>query len=264
YETAQKEDCRFVGKLSKLQNEEAQDETNIQEPRKLWNKNAVVQDTNSSPQQDAMIMSAFEKMSNQVTNFHKIDLQIKRVNESLTAELERYKERVKTFDQRLNSDLNSREKLIDSQMDDMIRNRHALKQEIVSLKQTLSKHVKEKEYLLTTLTVFKKESKEKENKYIDNKIEFEKKIKKLDNIVYKVGQSTQTMHMLMKSQVFYDDTPKQALGYQNPFYLKKAQRIKPTLYDGHVIYKKHDMTSVVDNEETLMLEEESRSKMLAK
>ncbi|GJR40065.1 hypothetical protein Tco_1215749 [Tanacetum coccineum] len=35
-ETAQKEDCRFGGKLSKLQNEEAQDETNIQEPRKLW------------------------------------------------------------------------------------------------------------------------------------------------------------------------------------------------------------------------------------
>ncbi|GJX68932.1 hypothetical protein Tco_0304659 [Tanacetum coccineum] len=32
-ETAQKEDCRFGGKLSKLQNEEAQDETNIQEPR---------------------------------------------------------------------------------------------------------------------------------------------------------------------------------------------------------------------------------------
>ncbi|GKE27094.1 hypothetical protein Tco_1442478 [Tanacetum coccineum] len=54
----------------------------------------------------------------------------KTVNESLTAELERYKERVKTFEQRLNVDLNSREKFIDSQMDDMIRNRNALKQEI--------------------------------------------------------------------------------------------------------------------------------------
>ncbi|GJV15533.1 hypothetical protein Tco_1360856 [Tanacetum coccineum] len=62
----------------------------------------------------------------------------KTVNESLTAELERYKERVKTLEQRFNVDLNSREKLIDSQMDDMIRNRCALKQEIDSLKQTLS------------------------------------------------------------------------------------------------------------------------------
>ncbi|GJR87856.1 reverse transcriptase domain-containing protein [Tanacetum coccineum] len=130
------------------------------------------------------------------------------VNESLTAELERYKERVKTFEQRLNIDLSSHEKFIDSQMDDMIRNRNALKQEIKSLKQTLSKHVKEKESLLQTFTVFKKESKEKENKYMDKEIDLEKKIKEPDNIVYKVGQSAQAMHMLTKPQVFYDDTHK--------------------------------------------------------
>ncbi|GJV89206.1 hypothetical protein Tco_1533144 [Tanacetum coccineum] len=70
--------------------------------------------------------------------------------------------------------------------------------------------------------------------------------------------------MLTKPQVFYDDTHKQALGYQNPFYLKKAQWIKPTLYDGSAISKKNDVISVVDEEETLILEEESRSQMLAK
>ncbi|GJY50286.1 hypothetical protein Tco_0441133 [Tanacetum coccineum] len=70
--------------------------------------------------------------------------------------------------------------------------------------------------------------------------------------------------MLMKPQVFYDDTHKQALGYQNPFYLKKAQRIKPILYDGSVISRKHDVIYVVDEEETLILEEEIRSEMLAK
>ncbi|GJZ34520.1 retrovirus-related pol polyprotein from transposon TNT 1-94 [Tanacetum coccineum] len=88
--------------------------------------------------------------------------------------------------------------------------------------------------------------------HFDDKLQF--KIKELDNIVYKVGQSAQTVDMLTKPQVFYDDTHKQALGYQNPFYLKKAQRIKLTLYDG----------SVIDDEETLILEEVSRSKMLAK
>ncbi|GKB45048.1 integrase, catalytic region, zinc finger, CCHC-type containing protein [Tanacetum coccineum] len=50
--------------------------------------------------------------------------------------------------------------------------------------------------------------------------------------------------------------------YQNPFYLKKAQRIKPTLYDGIVISDKHVAMPVIDDEETLILEEESRSKIL--
>nr|GEW45926.1 hypothetical protein [Tanacetum cinerariifolium] len=72
------------------------------------------------------------------------------------------------------------------------------------------------------------------------------------------------MHMLTKPQVFYDDTHKQALGYQNPATLKKAQRIKPTLYDDSVIVKEHAVISVIDDEETLILEEESRSKMLDK
>ncbi|GKC66418.1 hypothetical protein Tco_1099016 [Tanacetum coccineum] len=49
----------------------------------------------------------------------------KMVNESLTAELERYKERTAIFELRLNVDLHQREKLIDSQMDDLIRNRNA-------------------------------------------------------------------------------------------------------------------------------------------
>ncbi|GJZ86160.1 hypothetical protein Tco_0657770 [Tanacetum coccineum] len=110
--------------------------------------------------------------------------------------------------------------------------------------------------------VFKNESKEKENKYLENEIDLEKKINELDNIVYKVGQYAQTVHMLTKPQAFYDNTHKQALGYQNPFYLKKAQRIKPTLYDGAVMSKTHVVMPVIDDEETLILEEESRSKML--
>ncbi|GKA18422.1 hypothetical protein Tco_0698337 [Tanacetum coccineum] len=70
--------------------------------------------------------------------------------------------------------------------------------------------------------------------------------------------------MLTKPQVFYDDTHKQALGYQNPFNFKKAQRIKPTLYDGCVISRQHDVIPVTNEEEKLILEEVSRSKMLAK
>ncbi|GJR78616.1 integrase, catalytic region, zinc finger, CCHC-type containing protein [Tanacetum coccineum] len=185
-------------------------------------------------------------------------------NESVTAELERYKERVKTFEQRLNIDLSSREKMIDSQMDDMIKEKLALKEQVDSLEQNLSKQIKEKECLLQTFTVFKSESKEKEDKYMENEIDLEKKIKELDNILFKVGQSAQTVHMLTKPQAFYDNIHKQALGYQNPFYLRKAQRIKPTLYDGIVISDKHVAMPVIDDEETLILEEKSRSKMSEK
>ncbi|GJY43196.1 retrovirus-related pol polyprotein from transposon TNT 1-94 [Tanacetum coccineum] len=82
--------------------------------------------------------------------------------------------------------------------------------------------------------------------------------------VYLLGETLYVYYWMTKPQVFYDDTHKQALGYQNSFHLKKAQRIKPTLYDGNVIAKKHDVISVIDDEETLILEEDSRSKMLNK
>ncbi|GJX75824.1 hypothetical protein Tco_0322635 [Tanacetum coccineum] len=140
-------------------------------------------------------------------------------------------------------------------MDNMIKEKLALKQQIDSLEQNLSNQIKEKESLLQTFTVFKNESKEKESKYMDKEIDLEKKIKELDNIVYKVGQSAQTVHMLTKPQVFYDDTHKQALGYQNPVYPKKAHWIKPTLYDGSVISNQHVVIPVIDDEETLILEE---------
>ncbi|GJV67999.1 retrovirus-related pol polyprotein from transposon TNT 1-94 [Tanacetum coccineum] len=156
-------------------------------------------------------------------------------NESLSAELERYKERFADFEKEINY-----------------------------LKQTLSKKSKEKELLTKIFNVFKTESKEKEARNIDKEIALEKKVKELDNIVCKMGQSAQTVHMLTKPQVFYDNNLKQALGFQNPFYLKKAQQIRPMLYDGSVIAKETNVISIADSEETLMLEEESRSKMLLK
>nr|GEY19209.1 retrovirus-related Pol polyprotein from transposon TNT 1-94 [Tanacetum cinerariifolium] len=56
---------------------------------------------------------------------------------------------------------------------------------------------------------------------------------------------------------------KQALGFQNPCYLKRSQQLKTKLYDGSVI-EKSDAIVIHDSEETLMLTEESRSKMIQK
>nr|GEX71110.1 integrase, catalytic region, zinc finger, CCHC-type, peptidase aspartic, catalytic [Tanacetum cinerariifolium] len=51
--------------------------------------------------------------------------------------------------------------------------------------------------------------------------------------------------------------------FQNPFDLKKAQQLKPKLYDGNV-FKNTCAIIILDSEQTLMLAEESRSKMLLK
>ncbi|GJX75449.1 retrovirus-related pol polyprotein from transposon TNT 1-94 [Tanacetum coccineum] len=72
----------------------------------LETQNAAVQNTNSSAQQDAMIISVFEQLSNQVTNCNKVNKDNLIANESLSAELERYKERVKLLEERQNVDLN--------------------------------------------------------------------------------------------------------------------------------------------------------------
>ncbi|GJS38654.1 hypothetical protein Tco_0563697 [Tanacetum coccineum] len=63
--------------------------------------------------------------------------------------------------------------------------------------------------------------------------------------------------MLTKPRFFYDHTTKQALGFQNPFYLKKAQQLEPKLYDesrskmllkqkDHMMLEKKVNTTLVD------------------
>nr|GFC41780.1 hypothetical protein [Tanacetum cinerariifolium] len=52
-----------------------------------------------------------------------------------------------------------------------------------------------------------------------------------------------------------------ALGYQNPFYLKQAQKKQQSLYDGKVLLEKHDPHVVHESEKTLQFAQESRDKM---
>ncbi|GJX82916.1 hypothetical protein Tco_0332397 [Tanacetum coccineum] len=157
----------------------------------------AVQNSNSSAQQNALILSVIKQLKTQVVNCTKNNLENQSVNDTLTAELERYKEQ---------------------------------SVEIDHLKQTLSKHLTEKESLMQMVTHLKNDFKKEESRNIDRKIALEKRIKQLDNIVFKRDQSAQTVHMLTKPQFFYNHTIKQALGFQNLFYLKKAQQLEPKLY----------------------------------
>ncbi|GJX30580.1 retrovirus-related pol polyprotein from transposon TNT 1-94 [Tanacetum coccineum] len=111
------------------------------------------------------------------------------------AELERYKEQVKVLKEGQNVDLKSKDNVSDSCEKSV---------KIDRLKQILSEHVKEKESLMQTVTLVKNDFKKEEYRNIDREIALEKKIKQLDNIVFKRDQSAQNVHMLTKPQFFYD------------------------------------------------------------
>nr|GEU35109.1 hypothetical protein [Tanacetum cinerariifolium] len=145
--------------------------------------------------EDVLILSVIEQLKTQVINCTKINLDNKSVNDILTAELVRYKEGQ-------NIEVKSQDNFLDS---------HEHNAEIDHLKQTLSKQLQEKESLMKTVTVLKNDFKKEESKNIDREIALEKKIKHLDNIVYKRDQLAQTIHMLTKPKFFYDHTTKQAL-----------------------------------------------------
>nr|GFB16977.1 hypothetical protein [Tanacetum cinerariifolium] len=98
---------------------------------------------------------------------------------------------------------------------------------------------------------------------LERELALEKQVKELNNIVFKRNQSAQTVHMLTKPQIFYNHSTRHALCFQNPCYLKKAQQLKPKLYDGCVI-EKSEAIVFPDTEETLLLAEENHSKMIEK
>ncbi|GJT42936.1 retrovirus-related pol polyprotein from transposon TNT 1-94 [Tanacetum coccineum] len=168
--------------------------------------NQVVQAMQSSEQSNVVNHSETE-----ITSDSNI-IPYSHVNDTLTAELERYKEQVKVLKERQNVDLRSNDNVSDSSAQSI---------EIDRLKRTLFENLKEKESLMQTVTLLKNDFKKEESRNIDREIALEKKIKQLDNI------------------------------------------LEPKLYDGNVI-KNTSAIVIPDSEETLMLAEESRSKMLLK
>ncbi|GKD52860.1 hypothetical protein Tco_1286247, partial [Tanacetum coccineum] len=140
---------------------------------------AAIQNSNSSAQQDALILLVIEQLKTQVVNYTKLNLDNKSVNDTLTNKRKRYKEQVKVLKEGQNFDL--------------------------------KKHLKEKESLMQTVSLLQDDFKKEESRNIDREIALEKRIKQLDNIVFKRDQSAQNVHMLTKPQFFYDHTTKQAL-----------------------------------------------------
>ncbi|GKC00117.1 retrovirus-related pol polyprotein from transposon TNT 1-94 [Tanacetum coccineum] len=102
-----------------------------------------------------------------------------------------------------------------------------------------------------------KDLKLKEENNLDKLIAMKKQLDFLNEIVYKQKKSIQTIHMLAPKGSTYNGRPT----FANPMYLKKAQSEKPCLYE--ISYEKCDLANLFapDREETLTLEQESRSKL---
>ncbi|GJZ72650.1 hypothetical protein Tco_0636796, partial [Tanacetum coccineum] len=137
-----------------------------------------------------------------------------------------------------------------------------LNEEISNLNKQLSKVKSTVSFLQEERKKLKNDFKTCEDELLDKQIQLDNKIKELDNILVKTCQLIQTMHMLSpKPDSFYHTEQKMALGYQNPFYLKQAQWKQQSLYNGKVLFEKHDPPAVYDLEETLQLDQKSHLKM---
>nr|GEU61303.1 hypothetical protein [Tanacetum cinerariifolium] len=93
---------------------------------------------------------------------------------------------------------------------------------------------------------------ELEYKELEKVIDLENKVKVLDNIVYKTGQTVQTMNMLNN---------KCRASFAKPDFLKKAQRANPRLYDIGFYNDKLALMLTPESDEVIRLEKESRLKL---
>nr|GEX48114.1 integrase, catalytic region, zinc finger, CCHC-type, peptidase aspartic, catalytic [Tanacetum cinerariifolium] len=109
--------------------------------------------------------------------------------------------------------------------------------------------VKQKTKVITNLKL-------REEHDIEKMLSMEKQLKFLNEIVYKRSQSIQTIHIIAPNVPTYNGRPT----FANPRYLKQAQSEIPCLYAFPYDQNTHANRLILDGEETLALERESRSK----
>ncbi|GKA82633.1 hypothetical protein Tco_0789381 [Tanacetum coccineum] len=137
-----------------------------------------------------------------------------------------------------------------------------LKKELHSVKLQLASTIQHNKLMVDEVTSLKKDFNQKENKYLEEFLDLKALKDKVEDKLFKQGQSIQTVHMMCKPRSYYDEVNKVAIGYKNPLCLHRARQVQPALYSGHVIVTPNHAPAVVrDGEETLELTEISRKKM---
>ncbi|GKD59707.1 hypothetical protein Tco_1297216 [Tanacetum coccineum] len=116
--------------------------------------------------------------------------------------------------------------------------------------------------MVKEVTSLKKDFKQKENKYLEEFLDMKALKEKVEDKLYKLDPSLQTIHMLCKPKPYYDEQNNVAIGYKNPLCLTRAHQVQPALNNGHEIIKTNHVQAIVHNsEDTLEIAEITRKKM---
>ncbi|GJR37943.1 hypothetical protein Tco_1213627 [Tanacetum coccineum] len=116
--------------------------------------------------------------------------------------------------------------------------------------------------LQKTQTIFKQTQRDKEKKHLNDIIQLQEKIKDLENVVCKMGRSTDTLRLLTNEQkAFRDNLHKSGVGYNGSCVLSQAYAKIPKLYRASEICDKNEQLHVFDSEKTLEDAEKSQLKM---
>ncbi|GJW89575.1 retrovirus-related pol polyprotein from transposon TNT 1-94 [Tanacetum coccineum] len=225
----------------------------------------VVQSNVSSVPNDAYMM-ILNDMHEQFAQYVSITTHNNVVDKSLTAELATYKEQVELYERRAKFELTEREQKIEEQLRIVITDRNIkeenLKRELHSVKMQLTSTINHNKSMVEEVTSLKKDFKQKENKYLEEFLDMKALKEKVEDKLYKQGQSLQTVHMLCKPKPYYDEQKKVAIGYKNPLCLTRAKQAQPALYNGHEIIKTNHIWAIVHNsEDTLEIAKITRKKM---
>ncbi|GJV34406.1 retrovirus-related pol polyprotein from transposon TNT 1-94 [Tanacetum coccineum] len=141
------------------------------------------------------------------------------VNNLLNAKLATYKEQVELYERRARKRI---EKGI-----------HSVK---LQLCLTTIQHNK---LMVDEVTSLKKDFNQKENKYLEEFLDLKALKDKVEDKLFKQGQSIQTVHMMCKPRSYYDEVNKVAIGYKNP--LSDSTCWEETLEQSEISRKKmHD------------------------
>ncbi|GJW60069.1 retrovirus-related pol polyprotein from transposon TNT 1-94 [Tanacetum coccineum] len=171
----------------------------------------VVQSNVSSVTNDAYMMIYNEMCEPHALSVYKTTRNTV-VDNSLTAELETYKEQVELYERRARFELTEREQKIDEQLRIVITDRNImeenLKKELHSIKLQLTSTINHNKSMVEEVTSLKKDFKQKENKYLEEFSDMKAFKEKVDDRLYKQDQSLQTVHMLCKPKPYYNELNK--------------------------------------------------------
>nr|GFB20854.1 hypothetical protein [Tanacetum cinerariifolium] len=226
------------------QNDDDNDLANEREIEDFKNKNKSLESSNNSFKEANNKLSETNNLL--YTDFKKSEAELARCNSM------EYASKMETECAQLRGDFISYKMESQKSFNKYTQTINDLNQTILEMKNKLSAYQETISILSQQKEAQIKLYKTREDKELDKVIALENKVKVLDNIVYKTGQSVQMMNMLNN---------KCRTSFEKHEFLKKAQRANPRLYDIGCYNDNLALMLAPEFDEVIRLEKESRSKL---